>query len=219
MTTGAQDNSGSFWSREQLLKSISSTARDARQQMGATQEEIGEQIGVSSEYYGRIERGHTMPSVPTLCRMVRVLRVDADKMLGLDRLYMDNNIGDAPSSASSGSESNTPEPDSLKIRRLTRRLRRAHPNTLRLIDLLVRELKAAESGQLARDLGADPDADEDDEDEDDEDEDDEDEDDDDEDDDDEDEDDDDEDKNKGRPEWESSEIEDEPPDGPQPDQG
>ena len=52
-----------------------------------TQEDAADVVGVSVEFYARIERGKTSSSVPTLLRIAAAgLRLSSDVLLGLDRL-------------------------------------------------------------------------------------------------------------------------------------
>lgn len=71
---------------DHLAKTIGSAARSARLARGLTQEDAADIVGVSLEFYARIERGKTLPSVPTLLRLAAALGVSADVLLGLDRL-------------------------------------------------------------------------------------------------------------------------------------
>jgi len=107
-----------------LATTIGSGARRARKSAGLTQEDVAERIGVSAEFYGRIERGATMPSVPTLAKIAETLNASADELLGRarhsDRTERRQNIA--------GSSSESPE-----IRRLLRRLRTASASTVRLL--------------------------------------------------------------------------------------
>ena len=58
-------------------------ARDARRRAGYTQADVAELIGLSTEVYGRLERGRMMPSVPTLRALCAALQLDANLLLGL----------------------------------------------------------------------------------------------------------------------------------------
>ena len=65
---------------------MGSRARRVRLARGFIQEEVAERVGVSAEFYARIERGHALPSVRTFCRLVAILDVSADSLLGLEDL-------------------------------------------------------------------------------------------------------------------------------------
>lgn len=114
---------------KQLAKTIGAMAREARTRGRLTQEDAAELIGISVEFYARIERGTTLPSAPTLQRLARGLHVSADVLLGIaaaNGAVVQRNPGSA-------------EPASL--RRLFRRLRAARTRTLRIVSLIVTELE------------------------------------------------------------------------------
>lgn len=67
---------------KQLAKSIGAAARRARKALELTQEDAAERIGVSVEFYARIERGNSLPSVPTFVRIANSLGVSADTLIG-----------------------------------------------------------------------------------------------------------------------------------------
>jgi len=66
---------------QELAEIIGQGARCARRKKKLTQEQVAERIDVSSEFYARLERGHALPSVPTLRRICNVLDVSADVLL------------------------------------------------------------------------------------------------------------------------------------------
>ncbi len=119
---------------KELAESIGAAARDARKVLGLTQEDAAERIGVSAEFYARIERGNALPSVPTLSRIANSLQVSADILLG----FRDG----APSALHISQTKAAPETteDSPEMRRLMRRLRKAPPGSLRLVALLLKEI-------------------------------------------------------------------------------
>ncbi len=125
-----------------LAKSIGAAARHARKSLELTQEDAAERIGVSAEFYARIERGNALPSVPTFARIAAALGVSADVLLGLRRSGDSDRGGDAQPAWAAAS----PPSDSPEIRRLLRRLRKATPATLRLVTMLVKELERLGSG-------------------------------------------------------------------------
>jgi transcriptional regulator with XRE-family HTH domain len=118
---------------KELAKSIGAAAREARKALELTQEDAAERIGVSAEFYARIERGNALPSVPTFARISAALGVSADTLLGL-------RSGEVKESQPAWASASPPS-DSPEIRRLVRRLRKATPATLRLVTLLVKELE------------------------------------------------------------------------------
>ena len=94
-----------------------------------TQAEAAEAVGISVEFYARIERGTTLPSTPTLHRLSRALCVPSDALLGLDVLAPV--LPTAPPA----------DGESPALKRLFRRLRRASARTVRIVQLLVVELE------------------------------------------------------------------------------
>lgn len=108
-------------------------ARAARRARSLTQQDAAESIGVSAEFYGRIERGRTLPSVPTLVRIAEALDIPTDASVGRT-----GSQGVAsPLKPNPGSRAMPRE-----LRNLLRRLRRVPPRTLRLLGALVAELEA-----------------------------------------------------------------------------
>ncbi|MEM9487743.1 MAG: helix-turn-helix transcriptional regulator [Myxococcota bacterium] len=119
---------------KKLAQSIGTAARAARRAMRLTQEDAAERIGVSAEFYARIERGNALPSIPTMARICSSLGVSADALIGRVEMIP---LGGSQSRWAPPQASDSPE-----VRRLTRRLRRASPATLRLVTLLVKELES-----------------------------------------------------------------------------
>jgi transcriptional regulator with XRE-family HTH domain len=70
--------------RKRLTAHLAAVVREARKSASLTQADVAERVGVVTEVFGRLERGHLLPSVPTLRKLCRVLRVDANVILGLD---------------------------------------------------------------------------------------------------------------------------------------
>jgi transcriptional regulator with XRE-family HTH domain len=67
-----------------LKEAIGRGVHQARMALKLTQEDAAERIGVSPEFYSRIERGAMMPSLRTLARMVWALDASADVLLGTE---------------------------------------------------------------------------------------------------------------------------------------
>jgi transcriptional regulator with XRE-family HTH domain len=130
---------------KELSKSIGSAARQARAALELTQEDAAERIEVSVEFYARIERGNSLPSVPTLARIAGVLGVSADALLG--------RIAFVPGAAPGWQVS--PPTDAPEIRRVVRMLRRASPGALRLVSMLLKEIERRNEGGEGEDAGAD----------------------------------------------------------------
>jgi transcriptional regulator with XRE-family HTH domain len=117
----------------ELAKSIGMAARQARKQLQLTQEDAAERIEVSVEFYARIERGTSLPSILTFARIVSALGVSADALLGRHPAFVQAGPSWTPQQTD----------ESPEIRRLVRRLRKANPSALRLVSLLLRELETA----------------------------------------------------------------------------
>jgi transcriptional regulator with XRE-family HTH domain len=66
----------------ELAKQIGKAARAARDALGLSQADVAERVEISTEFYGRLERGVTLPSVPTLAKVAAVLAVTADTLMG-----------------------------------------------------------------------------------------------------------------------------------------
>lgn len=124
---------------KQLAKSIGAAAREARKTLQLTQEDAAERINVSVEFYARIERGTSLPSIGTFARMVPALGVSADALLG--RLAAA--VQPAQASALGVAWAPSPPSDGPEVRRLIRRLRKARSSTLRLVAMMVKELEDA----------------------------------------------------------------------------
>lgn len=121
---------------KELAESIGNAARTARTSLKLTQEDAAERIGVSAEFYARIERGNALPSVPTLARISTSLGVSADSLLG--HSPEDEEERELPAQLQPPAQATEDGPE---LRRLARRLRKASPATLRLVALLVKELE------------------------------------------------------------------------------
>lgn len=112
---------------DKLASTIGAAARAARNALDRTQEDVADEIGIGVEFYSRIERGKTMPSVPTLWEIARVLSVSADDLLGLS---------ETPH-AKRETPVEHPDPD---VRKLLRRIQSARPTLIRLLNLMVLEV-------------------------------------------------------------------------------
>ncbi len=117
----------------ELASMLGAAARAARVRMGLTQADIAERIGMASEVYGRLERGHMLPSVQNLRRLCVVLNVPPHELLGLGEGFAAPPPGPVKDKAgtSRGREDDTPE-----MRRLMRNLRKLSPVQLKLMNLV-----------------------------------------------------------------------------------
>jgi transcriptional regulator with XRE-family HTH domain len=120
-----------------LMRSIGRAARQARRARKLTQEDVADRVGVSTQFYGRIERGNALPSVTTLRRMLEVLDLRADALLGVS-------MSEATSSDDDATQAQH-EADNPHLRRLMRYLRRASPVTLQVVKVLLDEIEKADA--------------------------------------------------------------------------
>jgi transcriptional regulator with XRE-family HTH domain len=67
---------------EKLKRTIGTALLGARERAGLTQADVASMVGLASAVYGRIERGHMLPSVPTLHRLCVALSISANVLLG-----------------------------------------------------------------------------------------------------------------------------------------
>ena len=70
--------------KKKLMAHLAAVVREARKKAELTQADVADRVGLVTEVFGRLERGHLLPSVPTLRKLCRALRVDANAILGLD---------------------------------------------------------------------------------------------------------------------------------------
>lgn len=114
----------------ELASMLGAAARAARVRMGLTQADVAERIGMASEVYGRLERGHMLPSVQNLRRLCVVLNVPPHQLLGLDEDLA------APPPAKDKTGGKSREDDTPEMRRLMRNLRKLSPVQLKLMNLV-----------------------------------------------------------------------------------
>jgi transcriptional regulator with XRE-family HTH domain len=120
---------------EKLQPKLGVELRKARMRLGLTQEQVAKQVGFVPTVYGRIERGHMVPSTPKLRDLCLLLNISADIILGL-RTEEGEALEATP----------PPEPnDRPEIRRLAMTLRELPPNKLRLFRLLLKAFRGPEA--------------------------------------------------------------------------
>jgi transcriptional regulator with XRE-family HTH domain len=122
----------------ELAKTIGNAARKRRQSLGLTQEDVAERLGVTVEFYGRIERGRTLPSTPTLVALSKSLDLSADTLLG------------RPVSGGRWGVPTKTDQDPPELRRLVRRLRRAPTSLLRVLTVVATEFEKARRSRSSR---------------------------------------------------------------------
>jgi len=113
-----------------VKRSIGKVLRRARTVKGWTQEDVADYIGVSSEFYARVERGHAWASIGTLRKLAALFRVSADAFLGFKPLGPINVV---------------PDPEPQRMRKLARRLRRVAKKDIRLLHRVVTQVEDAQA--------------------------------------------------------------------------
>lgn len=103
--------------------------RAARMRAGLTQADLAMSLGTATEVYGRLERGRTLPRVPTLFRLCVALRSGPHKLMGFVPL---GSLPDAARCELPSELADTPE-----MRRLLRLLARLQGLQLKLLLRLV----------------------------------------------------------------------------------
>jgi len=73
---------------EALRKTLGANIRKARTRLAITQEQMAEQLEMSPEVYGRMERGLIFPRVERLVDICEKLGVSSDQLLGLSLLEL-----------------------------------------------------------------------------------------------------------------------------------
>lgn len=123
--------------------------RAARIALGLTQGDVAERLGISTQFYGRIERGHAVPSMETLVRMMQVLGISANALVGrpgrLGRPGHSGHSGGSGGSGGSGHSSGEEPPprERPEVRRVVRKLRKASPDTIRVVNMVMDGLENA----------------------------------------------------------------------------
>lgn len=114
----------------ELAGILGAAARSARVRLGLTQADVAERIGMASEVYGRLERGHMLPSVQNLRRLCTVLNVPPHELLGLGDAFT------APPPVKDTKVKAKGDEDAPEMRRLMRNLRKLSPVQLKLMNLV-----------------------------------------------------------------------------------
>ncbi len=69
----------------QDLIELGNRIRDRRQELRLSQEKVAEKAGISVNTVSRIEGGQSAMSIEIFIKMVQILGVDADELLGEDK--------------------------------------------------------------------------------------------------------------------------------------
>lgn len=70
--------------KSQDLIKLGNRIRDQRQKINMSQEKVAERAGISTNTVSRIEGGQSAMSIDIFIRIVQVLGVDANELLGVD---------------------------------------------------------------------------------------------------------------------------------------
>jgi transcriptional regulator with XRE-family HTH domain len=108
---------------QRLATIIGASVRSARTRLDLTQADVAERVGIATEVYGRLERGHMLPSVKTLRRLCLVLSCSSDVLLGVAAAEKPMAVAEDPPEYGERPE----------VRRVLRSLRKLEPAQLRLI--------------------------------------------------------------------------------------
>lgn len=119
---------------------LGTRARTARKLLGLTQADVAEQVGLAREVYARLERGNMLPSLNTLRRLCKMLRVPPHELLALDADF-------EPSWGEPRPAPQETEPASL--RELRKKLRGLSRANLKLMNVLAGSLPPS-SGRKRR---------------------------------------------------------------------
>lgn len=108
----------------ELRSILSASLSAARERAGLTQAEVAIRVGIAAPVYGRIERGHMLPSVPTLRQLCVALNLRANELIGLNPEDMKVAV------------SREEVRDSPELRRFANILRTLSPASLRALSAL-----------------------------------------------------------------------------------
>ena len=56
--------------------------KEAREKLGLTQAELAEKVGIHVNFYARLERGEEKPSVETVKKLSKILKISSADILG-----------------------------------------------------------------------------------------------------------------------------------------
>lgn len=112
---------------KELASNIGIAVRTAREAFGLTQAEVAERVGIATEVYGRLERGHMLPSIQTFHKLCTVLRCSGDELLGLSATARSTDVMIV---------------DQPEVRKLLSTLRKLEPEQLRLLEQVARAINA-----------------------------------------------------------------------------
>lgn len=70
--------------KDRLQAIMGRRMRAARKALGLTQTETARRIGLSAEFYARVERGKALPGAESLAKIADVLDISVDDLFGRD---------------------------------------------------------------------------------------------------------------------------------------
>lgn len=79
----------------QDLIDLGNRIRDRRTEKNLSQEAVAEMADISSNTVSRIEGGHSAMSIQTFIKLVQILDMDANELLGINLLEMENEEPDS----------------------------------------------------------------------------------------------------------------------------
>jgi transcriptional regulator with XRE-family HTH domain len=115
----------------QIARTIGTVAREARKREALTQAEVAELLEIATEVYGRMERGHLLPSIETFRKLCTVLGVPPHELLGLPVAALSQGALAPPASA----RASRPE-----VRRLLQKVEALATRHVRLLSMLASAL-------------------------------------------------------------------------------
>lgn len=75
----------------ELIK-LGNRIRERRQEIGISQEKVAEKVGISVNTVSRIEGGQSAMSIEIFIKMVQILDVDANELLGVNDLAKEDDV-------------------------------------------------------------------------------------------------------------------------------
>lgn len=116
-------------------------ARRARQWKQAR---VADAIGISEQFYGRIERGTALPSMDTFAKLLTLFELSASAVLGFEPATAEASRDDTAEADQDDAADASRDPPVL--RRIARRLRRVPARGRRLVSKLLDELDRQRRG-------------------------------------------------------------------------
>ena len=118
----------------EIARTIGKISRMKRHENQLSRIEVANRIGINPEFYARIERGQSLPSVHTLARLSVALDVMVDTLLGNLHEQQDPLVVRLE-------QPDWGPQDTEEFRRLVERMRKTTPSIRRLLYLLSLELE------------------------------------------------------------------------------